>query len=79
MVILYYLGYSQHPSMLRIVLSTFQMRTLRLKEVRVTRSGSQSKNLLEPGSNPTLLPNSGPTIAMVLKLSHDSLAGQKST
>ena len=47
MVILYYPDYSQHPSVLRINLSTSQMKTLRLREVKVICSRPQSKTFLE--------------------------------
>ena len=64
MAILYYPDYSQHPSVLRINLSTSQMKTLRLRKVKVICSGPQSKTLLESSFNQSLMPNSGPTIAV---------------
>lgn len=50
---------------------------VRLKEFKVICSGSQSKKFLESGSNRSLLPNPGPTIAVFQTLCHDPSAGQK--
>lgn len=59
---------SQHPSLLWIIISIFQMRILRLEEMKVTCSGSQNQKLVELDSNPILLPSFGHTIAMFFNL-----------
>lgn len=62
------LSWLQHPSLLRIIISIFQKRTLRFKELKEQVKESQNKKLVELSSNTNLLLSSGSVIAMFFTL-----------
>lgn len=76
------LSWLQHPFLLGIIISIIQKRTLSLKELKEQIEESQSKKLVELGSNTNPLLSSSsvvPLVRVFQTVCNDPLAGQKST